>query len=84
MERNGSGAERGGPISAFCCLSFHGRAVTVPSQQHWVHWAAGLKLWLCVSSPLGLGWAGTRLVVVWVWREQDGGTFVFTDIDIII
>lgn len=62
----------------------HGRAVTVPSQQHWVHWAAGLKLWLCVSSPLGLGWAGTRLVVVWVWREQDGGTFVFTDIDIII
>lgn len=62
----------------------HGHVVTIPSQQHWVHWVVGLKLWLCVRSPLGLGWAGTTLVVVWVWREQDGSTFVFTDIDIII
>lgn len=48
---------------------------------------AGLALGLnslCACSPLGLGWPGTCLLVVWVWREQDGGTFVFTDIDKII
>lgn len=75
LERNG--AECGGPIPVLCCPCGDS-----PSTAALPALAVGFRLWLCVSRPLALGWAGTCLLVVWVWREQDGAAFVFTDIDI--